>query len=158
MTRAAIVLSKILISVLTVAGLLTQIVLLPVQASDSARLFPEVAFLQVPILTLGILFVACGQVVLASTWALLSLVARDAIFSTRSFRYVDVMIASLLVAVGLVFAVLVIMAGAGASHPGVFYPGVAAASGCAALALVLVVMRGLLAKASEQERYLEEVV
>lgn len=159
MTRIAIVLSKAFIIALLLMGLLMQAVLLPLLASQSAWRFPEVGFLQAPILILSILFVVCGQVVLACVWVLLSLVRRDAIFSGRAFRYVDVMIGALLVAGGIVVAVLLTLAmTANAGPPGVVYPGIVAAASCAALALILVVMRGLLVKASEQEHYLAEVV
>jgi len=69
------------------------------------------------------------------------------------------MFGTLLVAGGIVVAVLLTLAmTANAGPPGVVYPGIVAAASCAALALTLVVMRGLLVKASEQEHYLSEVV
>ena len=159
MTRTAIILSKLFIFLLVLSGLLVQAVLLPIQAGQSAQQFPEVAFLQAPILALGILFVACGQVVLGCVWVLLSLVRRDAIFSGRAFTYVDIMIGALVVAgAAIVVALLTIGLTANAGPPGIVFPAVGVALGCAALALVLVVMRGLLVRASEQEHYLAEVV
>jgi hypothetical protein len=158
-TRTAIVLSKVFIFLLALAGLLLQAVLLPLQASQSAQQFPEVAFLHIPILVLSILVVVCGHVVLGCVWFLLSLVRRDAIFSERAFRFVDIMIGALVVAGAAILAVLLTIGlSAHAGPPGVVFPGAGIALCCAALALVLVVMRGLLVKATEQERYLAEVV
>jgi hypothetical protein len=158
-THTAIVFAKAFILVLALAGLLLQTVLLPLQASQSAHQFPELASLQVPVLVLTILAVACGQVVLGCVWLLLSLVRRDAIFSERAFRFVDVMIGALVVASATLTAVLVTIGlSANAGPPGVLIPGAGLALCCAALALVLVVMRGLLVKATEQARYLAEVV
>ena len=159
MTRTAIVLAKVFILVLMLGGLLTQAVMLPIAASQSAEQFPEVAYLQPPILALCILFVFCGQIVLGCVWMLLSLARRDSIFSGRAFGYVDVMIGALVVAAAVVIVVLLIIGfAAGSGTPGLVYPGIGASLGCVALALVLVVMRGLLVKASVQESYLAEVV
>ncbi len=159
MNQAAIVLSKVFVVLLMVAGVLLQAVILPVLAAESAAQFPEVAFLEAPILVLCVLFVLCGEVVLVCVWVLLSLVARDAIFSARAFTYVDVMIAALIVAPALaVAAALVMILSANVGPPGLLLLAFGVTLGCIALALVLVVMRGLLVKASEQESYLAEVV
>lgn len=159
MTRAAIVLSRIFLVLVALAGLFVQVVLLPIQATESAAEFPEVDFLRIPILILGILFVVCGQVVVVCVWALLSLVRHDAIFSNRAFKFVDTMIGSLAVAAAIVIATLLIFeVTADAGPPGLFVLAIGVAMGCAALALVLVVMRSLLVKASEQAQFLEEVV
>lgn len=159
MTRTAVGLSKVFIALLGLAALFVQTVLLPLQAAESAAMFPEAAFLQTPILVLGILFVLCGQVVLGCVWVLLSLVGEGAIFSTRAFKYVDAMIGALVVApVPAIAAFVVIVVTANAGPPGLFLGALGVALACGALALVLVVMRGLLVKASEQARYLAEVV
>lgn len=157
MTRTAIALSKLFIVVLAAGGVLVQMLLLPMQADESAALFPEVAFLKTPFLILGVLFVLCGQVVLFCIWMLLSLVRENAIFSARAFKYVNTMIGSLVVATLIVVAVPVILdLTSDASPPPFLFIGGAFA--CAGLALVLVVMRSLLVKASEQAHYLAEVV
>ena len=159
MNRKAIVLSKVFIFLIALAGLLLQTVLLPFQASQSAEQFPELASLQIPLLVLSILAIVCGQVVLACVWLLLSLVRRDAIFSERAFPLVDLMIGALVVASAIIVAELATIGlTANAGPPRIVIPGAGVALSCAALALVLVVMRGLLRKATEQERYLAEVV
>jgi hypothetical protein len=158
-TRTAIIFAKAFILVIALAGLFLQAVLLPIQASQSADQFPELIFLQAPILALCILAVTCGQVVLGCVWVLLSLVSRDAIFSERAFRFVDIMVGALVAASATLITVLVTIGlAANAGPPGIVIPGAGLALCCAALALVLVVMRGLLVKATEQARYLAEVV
>src|SRR5690606_31472670 len=115
------------------AGLFVQVVLLPIQATESAAEFPEVDFLRIPILILGILFVVCGQVVVVCVWALLSLVRHDAIFSNRAFKFVDTMIGSLAVAAAIVIATLLILeVTADAGPPGLFVLAIGVAMGCAA--------------------------
>jgi hypothetical protein len=51
-------------------GLFAQLVILPGIAADEARLFPPYEPYRVPLLTLGIAFVACVQVALAALWVL----------------------------------------------------------------------------------------
>ena len=159
MTRTAIVLSKIFIALIIAAGMFVQFIILPVQASESAAANPNLEFLRVPLLVIGVLFVLCGQVVVCCVWVLLSLIRKDVIFSRRAFRYVDTMIGALLVGAALIFIALLTMElAADAGEPGLFVLALGVAFGCAALALVIFVMRGLLVKASEQAEYLDEVV
>jgi small-conductance mechanosensitive channel len=159
MTRTAIVLSKVFILLMAAAGLFVQFVMLPIQAAESAADNPDLAFLRVPLLIAGVLFVFCGQVVLACVWMLLSLVRREVIFTVRAFKFVNIMIGALLVAAAvIVVALLTMELTADAGEPGFFVLALGLAFGCAALALVVFVMRGLLVKASEQASYLEEVV
>lgn len=56
---------------------------------------------------------------------------------------------------GVIVVLLVVVQ---AGPPGVIYPLFAGVAGCAALALVVLVMRGLLKKASQQESFLAEVI
>ncbi|MFU8946366.1 DUF2975 domain-containing protein [Mycetocola zhadangensis] len=159
MTRTAIVLSKIFIAMIIAAGLFVQLVILPIQASESAAAHPDLEFLRIPLLVLGVLFVLCGQVVVLCVWVLLSLVRHEAIFSARAFTYVDIAIGALLAAAGLIVVALLTMElTADAGEPGLFVVALGVAFSCAALALVVYVMRGLLVKASEQAQYLDEVV
>ena len=159
MTRTAIVLSKLFIAMIVAAGLFVQFVMLPIQAAESAADHPDLEFLRIPLLVTGILFVICGQVVMVCVWILLSLSRRDAIFSSRAFRYVDIMIGALLVAAALIVVALLTMEiTADAGEPGFFVLALGVALACAALALIVFVLRGLLVKASEQARYLDEVV
>lgn len=159
MTRTAIVLSKVFLVLVALSGIFVQVVLLPIQGSESARDAPDLAFLHIPVLVLGILFVLCGQVVLACIWMLLSLVRHDAIFDRRAFKYVDTMIIALLVAAAIIVVTLLTLeVSADAGAPGLFVLALGVAMACTALALVLFVMRGLLVKASEQAQYLAEVV
>lgn len=159
MTRTAIALSKVLIVALAAGGVLVQVVLLPIQASQSAETFPDVAALRVPILAMCTLFVVCGQAVLVCIWVLLSMVRENSIFSERAYTYVNIMIGALAAAAVLpiaAFATIQLVAHAG--PPTLFLLAFGAAIACGALALVLLVMRTLLAKASEQAQFMAEVV
>lgn len=148
---------RVLIVVLLLGLVLVQAWILPVLAHDSAQMYPEVAYLQIPFLVLSILAVACAQVVLWCIWKLLSMVRGDSIFSDRAFRYVDVVVWAA-VAGGVVLLIVLVWLGAAAGGP----PGVTLALGCGilcclALALLMLVMRGLLRKATTMHEFIELV-
>ncbi|MFD9030767.1 DUF2975 domain-containing protein [Streptomyces sp. NPDC059567] len=109
--------------------------------------------------------VACVQIVLAAAWKLLTLVERDAIFSPRAFRWVDIIIGSTIAATMLALAVtchltlgsipspddgmeLISALGAAAATTGIG----------ACLVFLIVTMRSLLRKATNMKSELAEVV
>src|SRR5215218_3337562 len=68
---------------------LFQVMSLPGQFAHMAAENPERAYLQWPLTIFGILEVACVQVVIVSTWKLLTMVKQYQIFSRRAFVWVD---------------------------------------------------------------------
>lgn len=159
MKSPAIVASTALLVVLFLAALAVQVIILPRQAAAMAWEYPEFTYLQFPILVLAIAIIACGQLILACIWTLLTKVRRDRIFGRSALLWVDIMIGALLLAVAFSVAIFVTLVyGAEIGPPGVIYGLLLLVCGCLALALVLLVMRGLLRKATEQASYLDEVV
>ena len=159
MTTVAIFLSKAFIAMLMVLLLAGQLLLLPVYSLQALQEYPELGFLWLPFLVLGILTLLCAQIVLAGVWALLSMVRNNVIFNARAFAYVNLMIGALLAAALMVLAVLVTLGvAASAGPPGLVIPGIAVIMACAGLALILFVMRSLLMKATRDSDYLAEVV
>lgn len=149
---------RVLVVVLILGLVLTQTVILPLLAHESAQTFPEVAYLQVPFLVLAILGVACAQVVLWCIWKLLGMVRSDSIFTGRAFRYVDVIIWAA-VAGGAILAGMQVVLGVvvGGGGPGVVLILVGGTLCCLALALLMLVMRGLLRKATTMHDFIELV-
>ncbi|WP_333757941.1 DUF2975 domain-containing protein [Streptomyces sp. ISBFB 2968] len=147
-------------------GLFGQIVVIPTTASDEADRFPPYEPFAVPYATVAILGVACVQVVLCAVWMLLDMVERDAVFSRRAFRWVDTVIGATVVATLLAFGVAVHLAVAEIPSPdddgmqvlGALGAAVACVGVGAALAMLVVVMRGLLGKATALRSELAEVV
>lgn len=92
MNTLAITLLRFALGVLLLGSVLAQ-VLVPVFASEVGRIYPEVAYLVVPYSVVGILAIACGQVVLLVVWRLLALVNNGLIFTRRVLRWVDVITA-----------------------------------------------------------------
>jgi hypothetical protein len=111
----------------------------------------------------AIIGVACVQVMLVAGWMLLGMIDRDAIFSTKAFRWIDVIIGAALAGVLLSLAVTVCffvfdsgideMAFIGAML------GLASCIGAgSAFAMLMVIMRGLLRKATELKSEMAEVI
>ncbi|OMI85111.1 hypothetical protein BSZ07_35160 [Streptomyces sp. M1013] len=146
-------------------GLFGQIVVIPTTASDEVERFPPYEPFAVPYATVAILGVACVQVVLGAVWMLLDMVERDAVFTRRAFRWVDTVIGATAVATLLALGVACHLAVAEIPAPddgmqmlGALGAAVACTGVGAAFALLVVVMRGLLSKATALRSELAEVV
>jgi len=136
--------------------LLTQVVVLPAQAADSARRFPEAAFLEVPLLVLAVAAVACVQVAAVCVMALLGLVGQGRIFDPAAYRYVDVFIGATVLASLLVLGASVCVS-ATVGSPAWVSGGLLALVG-GGVALLMLVMRALLHQATAQHAELAAVV
>lgn len=158
MQRATVVGVKVAIVSLLLATLVGQVLIVPLFASEAARNFPEFAWLRAPGIAGCALLIGCVQVVLVSIWKLLSMVASDRIFSVEAFRWVDVIIGAL-----AAFSILILCAGLLLTASGAG-PGPLAAPLVVSLvagiggALLMLVMRGLLVKASALQQEMAEVI
>lgn len=101
--------------------------------------------------TIAVLGVGTMQVFAVCVWRLLTLVRRGAVFSDAAFRYVDVIIGAIVAASVLAFVLGVILAPGGVA-PGVVGLICGAGLVLAGMALLVVVMRTLLAQAISRER------
>ena len=159
MRRSTITTLRALIVLLLLGTLIVQAWIIPVLAGETASVYPEVSYLQVPFTVLAILVVLCFQLGLVCIWRLLSMVARDRIFSTGAFRYVDAIVVALLVATALLGGIDTYLTFVlHANPPLVALLLAGGVVGGAALALLMVVMRGLLQKALRLESDLSEVI
>lgn len=150
---------RVVLAAMFVGMLLGQVVALPWLAHVMAVDYPEVAHIKVPMLVVAILTVACGQTFVVCVWRLLELVQRDSIFSERAFTWVDRMIAAITAACALVLGVFVYMTFVLQwQQPGLALVELASVVGGLSLVLLLVVMRGLLRKATTLQTDMEEVI
>jgi hypothetical protein len=141
---------RVVIALALVGSLGVQGVIAPLlwQDLEGARAGVRVAL--VLIVVLGVLTL---QVTAVCIWRLLSMVRRDTVFSRGAFRYVDVVIGAIATASVLVFGIAVVGAVANRTTPGdEVAPGVVglvcgAALVVAGVALIVLVLRMLLAKA-----------
>ena len=160
MTGLAIGALRVLIVLIAAGALFAQIRIVPFVAVGLSEDAAHPVW-GVPLAVAGILTIACGEVVLIALWALLSRVRRGSIFTSRAFRWVDVMITAGIVATGLTIAVCALVAGV--LEPPLDAPGLVAIAGgtvilSAAFVLLVLVMRGLLRTATEMRTELAEVI
>lgn len=157
MTNFAVRALRVALLILLIGSVLGQ-VLVPLFASQSAKIFPEVEYLVFPYSVAGILVIACGQVALLVVWRLLAMVSSGVIFTRRSLRLVDVIAACGAVATVLntcVWIHLLVVAGGG---PGIILWLVASLACGVAFVLLMIVMRGLLEAAIADRAELDEVI
>ena len=145
MGKLTILALRIVIAMVLAGSLFVQVRMVPLLSVDlveaGAPDGPRVALLA--IVVLGIL---CVQVVAVCVWRLLTMVRRGTVFSHRAFRFVDIIFGAVAFAAVLMFGIAVILA------PGEIAPGVVllicgAALMIGGVALVVLVMRTLLAQA-----------
>lgn len=149
---------KVLIVLLLALLLASQILVIPEVARITAIRNPDVAQLEVPGIIGAGIFIALIEVTLVCVWFLLSLVQAGRIFRVEAFRYVDVILASLISAGVLILASYVVIVASRAVSLSLTLLAVLGIVVSAALALLVLVLRGLLRKALELEQDLSEVV
>lgn len=88
----AVPLLRVFLVVLFAVLLLMQVMSLPGQFAYMAQESPEMAYLRWPLTALSIFWVVCVQVVIVSTWKLLTLVKHDRVFSDLSAPWVDAIV------------------------------------------------------------------
>ncbi|HLT68065.1 MAG TPA: DUF2975 domain-containing protein [Microbacterium sp.] len=110
---------------------------------------------------LALVFVACVEVAIVCLWRLLTFARSDAIFSTRAFRFVDVIVGCCVAAGALIIVVAAILApmpDVDGPPPGMILIFGLVGAGCWGIGLLVVVMRGLLTRAIAWRDELEAVI
>jgi hypothetical protein len=154
MGQLTILILRVVIALALVGSLLVQAVMTPVIWADLEGTEDWARTSLVVILVLAILTM---QVSAICIWKLLTLVRRGTVFSRAAFTYVDVVIGAISTASVLAFVLAVLLA------PGGIAPGVVGlicglSLVIAGVALVVVVMRALLAQAVLLRSELDEVI
>lgn len=142
-------------------SLFGQAVIIPNSGVEELRRILPDGPLVTAYMVLGIIGVACVQTVLVAVWALLSMVERDAVFSRKAFRWLDVIIGagaaltllSFGVAVHLMFVHLDEMA-----FMSLMFPTIACLAAAVSFSMLMVIMRGLVGKAADLQTEMAEVV
>lgn len=138
--------------------LVVQVVLLPWLSGEMARELPAEAHMRWPILTLAILGLLCVQVAIICTVRLLGFTRADRVFSSGALRWVDGIIGAFLGGSLVCFATIVYQSATVAGPPVwglLLVCGVLAGIG---LALLMVVMRALLIRATTFKSELDVVI
>ncbi|GAA2537933.1 DUF2975 domain-containing protein [Streptomyces levis] len=165
MGKLAVAALRAVLVALLAGSLFVQCVMVPLLAADMNGLKPEYAHLRTPILVIVVLGVVTAQVVLVCVWRLVTMVRRGTVFSTDAFRYVHLVIGAFVAAACLVFALGVVLAPGEAVAPGVVLLLGGAGLAVLGVALVVLVLRMLLAQAvardieaARMQAELEEVI
>ncbi|CCQ45133.1 putative membrane protein [Pseudarthrobacter siccitolerans] len=155
--RLAVIALRIVLVGAFLLLVLFQVMSLPGQFAHMAAENPERAYLQWPLTIFGILEVACVQVVIVSTWKLLTMVKQDQIFSRRAFVWVDAIMWAIAAAWTMlaVFSAIVVL---NADDPGVPLLLILMLAAGAAVGLVVVVLRALLRQAADLRSDMEAVI
>ena len=134
-----------------IAGsLFVQTVMVPLVARDMNGADPDVLELRVPFLTIVVLGIVTFQVCAVCVWKLLTMVRRGTVFTQAAFRFVDVIIGAISVASLLTFALGFLLA-PGGTAPGIVLLVGGAGAVIAGIALIVLVLRALLAQAVARE-------
>ncbi|MDK1326302.1 DUF2975 domain-containing protein [Arthrobacter sp. zg-Y1143] len=145
MGKATILALRIVLVLVFLGTLFVEAVMVPLFGTDLAEAGAEAV--RVPVLIIVVLGILAFQVCLVCVWRLLTMVRRGTVFSSAAFRYVDVIIGAVSVAALLLFALGAVLAPGEGVAPGVVLliggMGVTVAAG----ALLMLVMRALLASA-----------
>ncbi|MEU7473584.1 DUF2975 domain-containing protein [Streptomyces sp. NPDC044984] len=147
MGRLTVLALRAVMAALLAGSLGVQTVLVPLMASDLEGLDAEYASLRVPFLLVVVLGVVAAQIVLVCVWRLVTMVRRGTVFSPASFRYVHIVIGAFVAAALLVFALGALLAPGEAVAPGVVVLLGGAGLAILGIALVVLVLRMLLAQA-----------
>ncbi|KUM32507.1 DUF2975 domain-containing protein [Arthrobacter sp. EPSL27] len=156
-TRLAVVALRIVLVVAFLLLVLFQVMSLPGQFAHMAQENPDRAALQWPLTIFSVLEVACVQVVIVSTWKLLTMVRRGSIFSDGALRWVDTIVWSIAAAWAMLAALSVAVV-LNADDPGVPLLLLLLLVAGAALGLVVVVLRALLRQATDLRTDMEAVI
>ena len=136
---------------------LFQTISLPGQFAHMAQESPNDAYLRWPLTAVSVFWVLCVQVVIVSTWKLLTMVKHDRIFSEASFLWVDAIVWAI-VAAWVVLVGVFLYVGFNADDPGLPLLLFLMLVGVAVLGLLMVVMRALLRQATTLRTDMEAVI
>ncbi|GAB3439869.1 DUF2975 domain-containing protein [Streptomonospora sediminis] len=164
MSRFFIILLRAGAAMAILVGVFGQVAVIPGTAANEVDRFPPYEPYAVPYAALAIIGVACVQAALVAVWMLLGMLQRDALFSPKAFRWVDIVIGATIVATLVTAGATVHIAASGMPFPNnmqavgaLLYTSVATCAGVA-LAMFLVLMRSLLRKATDLQTEMSEVV
>ncbi|WP_066462828.1 DUF2975 domain-containing protein [Sanguibacter suarezii] len=147
MGRLTVLALRIVFALVLAGSLFVQAVMVPSLAADLDALRPEYVHLRLPLILFPVLFILAIQVAAVSVWKLVTMVQRGTVFSDAAFRYVDVVIGAVAAASALTFGLGVVLAPGEAVAPGVVLLVGGAGVLVAGIALIVLVLRLLLAQA-----------
>ena len=138
---------RVVLALVLAGTLFVQTVMVPLLWRDMDGADADVLAIRVPFVVILVLGIATVQVCAVCVWRLLTMVRRGTVFSHGSFRYVDVIIGAITAAALLAFALGVVLAPGEAAAPGVVLLVGGVGLTILGIALIVLVLRTLLAQA-----------
>lgn len=132
-------------------SLVVQGLMVPLLAIDLGGTDAPLLGVRVPVLAIVVLEVVAAQVVLACVWRLVTMVSHGTVFSRGAFRYVHVVLGAFVAAAVLMFALGFVLAPGEAVAPGIVLLIGGAGVALLGVALIVLVLRMLLAQAVERD-------
>jgi len=157
LAHRAVALLRVFLALLFGVLVLLQVMSLPGQFAHMAEESPDLAYLRWPLTVVAVFWVLCVQVVIGSTWKLLTLVEDDRIFSEASMVWVDAIVRTIAAAWTVLVGVFLYV-GLNADDPGLPLLLFLLVLGVSALGLLMTVMRALLRQATALRTDLEAVI
>jgi hypothetical protein len=163
LTYKAVGLLRVLLVLLFAASVVGQVLSWPGQIASVAREEPYLAHLRWPLTAVAVLGLVCVEVVIVSTWKLLTMVKADRIFSKDAFVWVDAIVWAVTVAWLLLLGASVTLGVTIYVTPELRDPGLPLAlSGLVltggVVVLLMVVMRALLRQAASLQTDMDAVI
>ncbi|MEV5312571.1 DUF2975 domain-containing protein [Streptomyces sp. NPDC052610] len=146
MGRLTVLALRAVLVALLAGALFVQAVMVPLLAADLRDFGPRV-----PVVVIVLLGLVTAEVVLVCVWRLVTMARRGTVFSHGAFRYVHVVIGAMTAAALLVFALGVVLAPGEAVAPGVVLLVGGVGLAVLGVALIVLVLRMLLAQAVDRD-------
>ncbi|MBT2493486.1 DUF2975 domain-containing protein [Streptomyces sp. ISL-96] len=165
MGKLTVLALRAVLVVLLAGSVFVQTVMVTLLATDLAESGGGLADRRIPIIVVTVLGIVAVQVVLICVWRLVTMVRLGTVFSPAAFRYVHVVIGAIVAAALLLFALAVILAPGEAVAPGIVLLMCGAVVAVLGVALIVLVLRMLLAQAvardveaAQMQAELDEVI
>lgn len=156
-THLAVTALRILLVLAFALLMVFQTLSFPGQFAHMAEENPELAYLRWPLTALAVLELMCVQVVIVSTWKLLTMVKHDRIFSKGALAWVDAIVWAIAAAWVLLLGLFFYLA-INSGDPGLPLLLLLMLVGGAVLGLLILVMRALLLQATGLRTDMEAVI
>ncbi|WP_159616327.1 DUF2975 domain-containing protein [Arthrobacter zhaoguopingii] len=151
MGNLTVIALRVVLVMMFAGSLFVQIVMVPLLGVDLREADPDVAAIRTPLVVLTVLIILALQAAVVCVGGLLTMVRRGTVFSSSAFRLVDIVIGAFTAASLLTFGLGVALAPGEAVAPGVVLLIGGVAVMIAAVALIVLVLRALLAQAVDRD-------
>jgi hypothetical protein len=147
MGKLTVLALRIVLALVLVGSLYVQVVMMPLLASDLEEFGPDSASRRAALVAIPVLGIVTVQVTLVCVWRLVTMVRKGTVFSHGAFRYIDIIFGAVMAASALMFGLAVVLAPGEAVAPGIVLLVCGASLMIAGAALIVLVLRALLAQA-----------